>query len=285
MRRFWVAVGVVTGALLALTVGSAQEGAPWHWDLAYSGGGFWSVRVPVTVRNDGDADISGTSVQLVVGSGPGDLQLVGEPAASIRAVDSKGREVKCAVFSATGERKTSGALIAGDVVLVPVEAPAHGAGTVYVYAGNPLAWAPPEPFGGRFVNGSFEQGSGDTPLGWRPGSTTARHRMYWQKGGARTGEYCARCEVDEGAENQWVQYTQGGIPVVPGEKYRFTGWVKASNVKGRAGWYVHVDGVKPLMVNIVEGYEGTFDWRQVTIELSVPEGGSSFTCGTVLWGT
>jgi len=109
--------------------------------------------------------------------------------------------------------------------------------------------------------------------------------MFWQEGGARTGDRCARCEVDAGAEATWIKYQQGPIPVMPGTKYRFTAWVKAENVVGNAGWYFHVNGDKPQLLNQSGVWEGTFDWREVSIEFEIPPTGTEFQCGTLLHGS
>ncbi|HJN13860.1 MAG TPA: DUF4091 domain-containing protein, partial [Armatimonadota bacterium] len=110
-------------------------------------------------------------------------------------------------------------------------------------------------------------------------------RMHWQEGGAHSGEACARCEVDVGSEATWVKYTQGPIPVTPGGSYRLTAWVKGEDIVGNAGWYVHVDGEQPQVVNMHQAWDGTFDWREVSLEFTVPENGQIFSCGTLLNGT
>lgn len=257
---------------------------PWHGDLSYANGGYWRVRVPVTVSNTGTDDALGSPVEVVVGNGEGQAHLVGLPVSALRVVSSGGAEFLYGIRSSEGSPRRAGQLQTGDIITLPVEVAGGKTATLYIYADNPLAWLPANFMGGAFRNGGFEDGK-HQPAHWRSLVTDARHRMFWQKGGARSGGYCARCEVDAGAEPTWVQYAQTAIPVPVGRKYRFTAWVKAQDVKGTAGWYVHVDGEKPLMVNVVRGWGGTFDWRQVVIEFQVPKGGQFFSCGTVLHGT
>ncbi|MBN2312136.1 MAG: DUF4091 domain-containing protein, partial [Candidatus Hydrogenedentes bacterium] len=61
--------------------------------------------------------------------------------------------------------------------------------------------------------------------------------------------------------------------------------VKGEGVEGRAGWFIHVHGDRPLLINRAEAADGTFDWREVAIEFEVPESGTSVSCGTLLHGT
>jgi hypothetical protein len=270
--------------IVLLTARVAFSQAPWHTDLAYPGGGYWTARVKVTVQNTGPNEVQGAPAKVTVGTGAGQADLVGLPAQSVRAVSAAGSELLFECADANGLPKHTGALAAGDVITLPAEVSADASADVYVYAGNAAAWVPPEYLGGDFANGGFELGE-TAPAGWSMWGNDDTHRMSWQQGGARTGDRCARCEVDAGTESTWVKYQQGPIAVMPGTKYRFTAWVKAQGVVGRAGWYVHVNGDKPQLINKVEGWEGSFDWREVTIEFEVPATGTEFLCGTVLYGT
>jgi len=271
-------------ALLVLSLQAGVCAPAWHTDLAYPGGGYWSARVAVTVTNPGDAELLGAPVRVVVGKEAGQADFVGLPAQSVRVVKDTGDELLHEVTGVDGTARRTGALQAGDVITLPVEAPAGESAGLYIYAGNEAAWAPPDYFGGDFGNGGFETGDRE-PAGWTPAAVDSSHRMVWQEGGAHSGARCARCEVDEGAEATWVKYMQGPIPVLAGQQCRFTGWVKAENVKGPAGWYIHVDGDRPQMVNMSQVWEGTFDWRPSVIEFTVPQGGQLFSCGTFLHGT
>ena len=274
---------LIAAALTAAVAGAAA--APWHHSLSLDGNGYWTVRVPVEVQNPADKPLKGAMVTVALRRGDGTEKLLGLPVASLRAVLESGTEVIFGLQGADGLAKREGVLAEGDTVTVPVEAPAHGKATIYLYAGNQEAWLPPDWQRGGLANGGFEIGANDAPAAWSAVETDARHRMYWQRGGAHTGDWCARCEVDEGAENRWTKYHQTDIALTEGAMYRFSAWVKAENVKGTAGWFVHVNGVQPMMINRVEGQGGTFDWREIVIEFTVPEGGQTFVCGTVLWGT
>ncbi|MEA3364750.1 MAG: hypothetical protein U9Q79_03830, partial [Candidatus Hydrogenedentes bacterium] len=270
-------------ALLAgmmIGVGVYAQSVPWHQSLSYPGGGYWSVRVPLAVKNASEKPLVGAPLNVTIQNDDGTAGLIGLPAESVRAVTDSGHELLFDVRNPDGVMKRSGTLAVGDVITVPVEANVRASASLFLYAGNPEARPPMDWLNAGLDNPGFEDEGG-----WDATLTDDTHRMAVQEGGAHSGNSCARCEVDPGAESTWVKYGQGGIPVAEGQRYRFSGWVRAENVKGKAGWFVHVNGEQPQMANRVEGYEGTFDWRKVSIEFEVPEGGRSFSCGTVLHGT
>ena len=310
MRAIVPVLLTAAAACAALAVNAAPE-SPWHTALSYDGGGVWQLRVPVTVTASVSEPLQGVPVHVVIRETDATAALIGQTVASLRVTASTGIEYLFDVTTAEGRPKHTGTLVPGDRLTLPVETDTAETGVVpiptadaevkdtvpekpadpvrrtvslLVYADNDDAWLPAEWLGGQLVNLGFEFGDED-PSGWIKSSTDSRHRMIRQKGGAYAGEYCARCEVDPGAEPTWVKYMQRRIPVSPGERYRFTGWVKADDVKGNVGWYVHVDGVRPQLVNRSEIWSGTFDWRRAVIEFEVPEGGRTFSCGTLLHGT
>ncbi len=270
----------VVSVILGVGMGALAQPAPWHEQLSYPGQAYWSVRVPVDVENASGLPLTGTPVTLTLQEGDGTTGLLGEPAESLRVVTAAGEEFLFDVRDSNGVMKRTGTLAAGDKVTLPVEADTGATARFFLYAGNPEAWPPMDWLNAGLQNPGFEG-----PGGWDAASTSAAHRMAIQEGGAYKGERCARCEVDPGASPEWVKYGQSGLPVAEGQRYRFTAWVRAEGVVGNAGWFIHVNGDRPQMVNRVEGWDGSFDWREVAIEFDVPEGGRSFACGTVLYGT
>ena len=307
-------LAVLTILLLTTARSYAAESAAWPRALSYGGGGTWTVRVPVRVEYTGPKELYGAPVQITVGSSDGTSALVGRGVAELRVARDSGVEYIFEVQDSRGATKRAGTLEPGDVLTLPVEtsigsidgvqaletadaedqdggggpraATREGAAIVdlFLYAGNEAAWLPPEWLGGKLANLGFEHG-GDAPAAWNTFGVDAGHRIVWQTGDTRSGERCARCEVDEDAEPSWVKYVQGGMPVCAGQKYRFSGWTKAREVRGSAGWYIHVDGVRPQMVNRSDTASGTFDWRQMTVEFDIPDGARVLSCGTILRGT
>jgi hypothetical protein len=309
VRPFLVALFVAT----AVAPLSRSADSAWP-DLAYDGGGYWSLRVPVAVSGQsGGVPNAGMAEVVVRADGPA-AALVGTGVNELRVATADGIELKFGLVSAGGAPRRAGSVAAGDRLFLPLQitsvedvavrdiatADAETSSTLretdvvgrgawrqeyFVYAGNRSAWTVPEWMGGGTLrNTGFEDG-GAGPAGWTAYGCDRAHRMAHQKGVARSGDRCARCEVDAGAQPSWVKYAQSGMPIRGGARYRFAGWTKAENVNGRAGWYVHVHGQGKLLLNRTTGEGGTFDWRRTSFEFTTPAEASAFSLGTVLHGT
>jgi hypothetical protein len=269
---------MINRLLLLLATSLSCTAAPWFDTRYLAGGGWWPLRVPVAIENRGDATVAGEPVAVTVAA------LAGQRVESLRACNAAGQELLFDVTDSGGSPKRNGALKADDRITIPAECPAKGMATVYLYAGNDEAWAVPEFLHAGFVNGGFESGDGK-PAGWSTGSTDERHRATWETAGGRS-KRCVKVEVDEGAEPTWVQWSQHNIPVTPGRSYTVSGWVRGENVVGCAGWFIHVNGEKPQLVNKTLGVgEGTFDWKEVSVTFTAPAPATTATIGTVLHGT
>jgi len=270
---------------IAFLASAPVPASPWHGALSYDGGGYWPLRVRVEVDNPLDEALEGAPALLRVTADDPEAALLGHRIGGLRVTKADGTELLFGVQDAAGNEETEGVLAPGDALVIPTEADAGATTAYYVYGGNTKAWRPPEWLRGGLANPGFEDGDA-APAGWRAWETTATHRIALERGAGHGGEVCARCDVDAGAPATWVKYLQGGIPLMPGKTYRFTAWVKARDVAGKAGWYVHVDGRRPQMVNRTNGWDGTFDWREVSIVFEAPaEPGIRFSCGTLLHGT
>lgn len=276
IKRF---LPLVAATVLCMTaVHGASTAAPWLETHYLAGGGHWPLRVPVTISNSSDTAATGEQVTVTVAA------LAGQRMESLRACNETGQELLFDVSDNGGCPRRSGTLAADDRITIPAECPAKGMTTVFLYAGNDAAWPVPEFLRAGFVNGGFESGT-STPAGWSTGSTDDRHRATWETAGGRSGR-CVKVEVDAGAEPSWVQWSQHNIPVTPGRSYKVSGWVRAENVVGRAGWFVHVNGEKPQLVNKTIGVgAGTFGWKEVSVTFTAPPTATTATLGTVLHGT
>jgi hypothetical protein len=261
----------------------------WHHPLYLGRGGYWQKRVPVVLRNPGNAEVLGAPVALPVGTGQGELPLVGAGIEALRVVDEAGTEMLYAVLSASGETLRKGSIPAGATLYVPAECPAAGTNRYYVYFDNPAAWGVPDflgGFAGGELNGSFEKGTGKLPAGWDEKSSDAGHRNSWVTENPHAGRKCVKTVVDADAEPNWVSVVRSRMSITPGAKYKITAWARAENATGRVGWFLHVGSPTNTMMYapIEETGAGTYDWRQVTFEFVVPEGATSMTMGTVLRG-
>ncbi len=265
---------------------NADEGEmPWHHPLYLDGGGHWSRRVAIEVRNLSERDLAGAVQQATVGPKDGHLPLVGAAVASLRVCDTEGQEVLYEVLATDDRPRHDGALQTGDRVLFAVGCPAGQARTYYAYAGNPRAWRVPDHLQAGLLNGGAEAGH-DAPSAWRPVETDAQHRVAWVAEGPHAGTRCLKTVVEPGAQATWVKWQQADVPVRPGTDYVLRGWVRAQNAAGSVGWFIHVNGDEPMLINqVINAGEGTYDWRPIEFRFTAPPDAASATVGTVLYGT
>ena len=149
-----VYITLFSGAVFAADGGGD---AMWHAELALSGGDVWRARIPVDFFNRKDQDYAGFPVGLKVGRGPGEVDLVGAPAQSIRVSDSGGTEMLFDLRAPDGRRLAGGAIPAGAVLTVPVTVKGGSSQRLYVYFDNPSAHKLPD-----FLNGSAVPTTTDT---------------------------------------------------------------------------------------------------------------------------
>ena len=216
------------------------------------------------------------------------LPLAGARAQDVRICTGKNVEYLFEILGTDGLPQHSGTLEPGTKIVVPIELTTLEEGTVfYVYYENPKAWEQSDWWNVHFFqNGSFEEGE-TGPLGWHFDSSDATHKIERASSGARTGKMCIKTTVADGAEASWIAARQSGIPVRTGEKYRISGWTKAENVNGYAGWYWHLGNDHNGMVGggMLTAGDGTFDWKESTAEFVVPANVDRLEVGTVLRGT
>jgi hypothetical protein len=261
----------------------------WHHPLCLDGGGYWRARIPVAIHNDKDVALEGDPVVLRIGSEDGAACLIGVAAESIRLTSASGIEMLFAMTGPNGQRISRGPVPAGAKLVIPTECPARSSATYYVYFDNPHARGVPDSLAVRsgLINGDLERGQGDVPTGWRHDARDANHRTEWSKETPQSGKRCLKTTVSEGAEPTWIATRQHGIVIVGGAKYRMQAWVKAEDVNGYAGWYVHLGNRdNPMLAApMLSGGDGTYDWKQVTAEFVAPADADRASLGTVLRGT
>ena len=275
--------------LFVVSIPLSTDAADWHHPLAIDGGDYWKARLPVRITNKGDSGLEGFPFALSIDKDGSAAALVGLEAREIRVTNEIGTEMLFAVHGAGGEAIDEGPIPAGASIVLPVECEAKSSATYYVYFNNAAAGRVPDYLKARpgLVNGSVELGSGDTPDGWRHDIEDEEHRSIWSTENPRSGKRCLKTIVKPGTEATWIASRQGGIHLAGGARYRVEAWVRAENVKGYTGWYLHVGNAQNsmLVAPTLQAGEGTFDWKKITHEFTVPEEADLLSLGTVLRGT
>lgn len=285
-ERNLMRAGLAAVGLLCATVCAAPS---WHQKLYLGNGGLWRQRLQVTIHNDTNRAAEGEPVDLPIGAGPGQANLVGAEAGAVRVCDAEGVEMLYSITDRGGNRVERGRIPAGATLTIPVECPAHEAAVYFVYFDNPRAWPVPDFLAGveSLRNGGLEKGTGGTPAGWQHDVNDAQHRTFWVGENPHSGKKCLKTVVSEGAEPTWIATRQKGIHLLGGAHYVMTAWVKAQDVKGNAGWYIHVGNAGNPMLSspMLYGGGGTYDWKQVRAEFDTPPEANVADLGTVLRGT
>ncbi|MCS6858866.1 MAG: DUF6067 family protein [Abditibacteriales bacterium] len=261
----------------------------WHHPLYLANDGYWRQRVQVVVRNDADRAVAGEPVTVKIGRGVGEINLVGTRAEAVRVCDAAGAEMLFDLTAPNGQRIAQGVIPSGSVLTIPAECAPRGTATYFVYFDNPSAWRVPDFLDAAVEvrNGSVEEGTGDTPFGWRHDEPDAQHQTFWVAEHPRSGKRCLKTVVADGAEPTWIATRQMNIRVIGGARYVLRAWVRAENVRGYAGWYVHVGNAQdPMRLNrVFNAGGGSYDWKEIVAEFTAPPDANVASLGTVLWGS
>jgi len=287
MRRTIKSLGLLPAVVLIAVCVHAGEG--WHHPLYLPGDGYWRQRIPVTVRNDGPQELAGRPAAIRVGSGPGEADMAGTAAQALRVCDAAGNEMLFSLAGPDGQSVTGGPIPAGAPLVIPIECAAGGAAEYYLYFDNPAAGLVPDYLNARagLVNGDVELGAGPAPSGWTHDAGDEAHRASWSTESPQSGKHCLKPGGAPGAQPTWISTRQHDIPVTGGARYVMRAWVKAENVEGRAGWYIHLGNAQNSMLAspMLDGGGGSYGWKQLTARFTVPDKADRAGLGTVLRGT
>ena len=280
---------LAAAALLAFATTTLATPGDWHRGLYLGNDGYWRQRVRIEIRNEMDREAAGEPVGVRIGTRAGEAALAGASAGAVRVCDETGVEMLWLITSPAGEPVVKGPIAGGSLLTIPAECPAHATANYYVYFDNPAAWRVPDfleaSIGIR--NGGLENGAGEAPAGWRHDTGDDEHRARWVPESPHRGKRCLKTIVAEDVQPTWIATRQRGIHIVGGAKYIMRAWVKAEDVKGFAGWYIHVGNKENTMMiaPMLSAGGGTYDWQQVTAEFVAPEEANLADLGTVLRGT
>ena len=267
----------------------AAQAAEWNQHLYLGRGDYWRQRIPIVVTNAGSAAAEGAPVDLPVGTGAGQAALVGARAEALRVCDAAGNELLWALRDTAGEPLCAGPIPAGATLSVPVEC-AAGAGTqLYAYFDNASAWRVPDYLDAAagLRNGGMEAGTGSAPAGWVHDENDETHRTSWVTENPHSGAKCLKTVVAAGAPATWIATRQAHIRITGGVRYVFHAWVRAEQVQGHAGWYLHIGSAthSQLLSPVLSGGAGTYGWKEVRTEFTAPAAADRADIGTVLRGT
>jgi hypothetical protein len=146
MQRITIITSVILGLLSGTETfyGQVDASPPWCKSLAYHGGGYWTVRVPLRFDNHSPKVLRGEPVCITVSEDDGTAALIGKSIAGLRVADDEGVEFLFELENPERQRKRSGLLERGDHIILPVVADAGSTALMFLYAGNPAAWLPPD---------------------------------------------------------------------------------------------------------------------------------------------
>ena len=272
--------------VLALSVGlSGLAATEWPERLWLGRGGFWTARVGFAVSNVTDRAVLGEPVALRVGAGADELPLAGVRVGELRLVDARGVEILYGVRTVDGELLREGTVPSDAEVTIPFCAAAKESARYFFYYGNASAWALADflevEAGGW--NGGFERGV-KKPSGWTASGVDETHLLGWDEAVRAEGRRALRAVAS--GKRSWFGWRHETTSVVPGSTFVIRVKVKAEDVKGDAGLFVHVgNDTNPMVVNkTVSAGGGSYGWRSLEIKVKVPEGCTKFATGSTLWG-
>lgn len=282
---------MIFSACIAATAAAALSARAdaWHDDFHLGGADGWRQRIAISVTNNSATDVAGKPVDLRVGGGADEAGLAGANADALRVCDTNGIEMLWGLRAADGTQIRRGPIPAGATLTLPVECGPHSSARLYVYFDNPSAWPVPDflTASGALVNGDLESGEGGEPAGWAHDKPDETHQTFWLAENPRGGAKCLKTAVAPGAEATWISTRQSNLRIEGGARYVFRAWVRAGDVKGNAGWYLHIGNATNgmLLGPMASGGGGTYDWKEVRAEFTAPADADRASLGTVLRGT
>ena len=123
----------------------------------------------------------------------------------------------------------------------------HGARVSYTYGENLLK------------NSSFEELSGDNPVGWSPRNYSGRSSHSVDNEVARTGKRSLRIDSTSGSDTSW----HSEISLKPNTMYRLSAWIKTRDLKGAMGALLNIH-ISPNN-ELTDKVTGNSDWKEVEL--------------------
>jgi hypothetical protein len=249
----------------------------------------------VDIENRGTTALAGWPAPVLLPGSPLSID-------DLRVVRADGQEViygTSQLFAEITEGENRGGRRLKTVLFIPVDAKSGETVRYYVYTnltGTPDSRRVPLPeqekldYKMGIFNGNFDEPypvSEAEPNHWKLDEQDGTHQLFWSDENPHSGERCIKTVVAEGAEPSWIAARQDRILIVPGAKYRFSGWVKGENINGTVGWYIHVgpEGEPFTISPMATTNERNFEWKKIEVEFTAPQNALVASLGTVLRGT
>ena len=274
MKKFLYPIFFALIATIQVVYAAAQ---PWHFPLYLDGGNPCAKRVELKIENINSYDVDGGQIKI----GADILGIAGAETKSIRVVGENGREL---LFYISGSEET---LSGSSKISIPIKCPAKAETKLWIYFDNSSAWELPVSISPENSSAfdSFEDSQAaetDVPAGWVSASTGPLHINTWCKDTARTGSRCLKTTILDGGEQRWIAFYRR-FQVPRGAYYKISGWVKGENVAQRAGFYIH-QGSPDRGIH-KDSNSGTFDWRKIEFQGTLPQEAQYLQFGTVMYST
>lgn len=278
---------VLLSFLLCSLVSSA---APWNYDLWLGRGRVWESRFNISVKNPSDAIYEGKTISIVIGSAPGEAPLAGTEAASLRVVNAENKQLLFNIWQPDlSDVINKGPIPKDSLLTIPLVCGAKSSAAFTVYFNNSSAWGladflqdrPESP-----LNGDFELGK-TSPLGWFENRTEPMHKLTLSAESPYSGKHCIKQVAAPGLKPSWAGYYRDGLIVTPGADYAIKIRVRTKDLKGTAGWYVHVGNTKnSQMLNRNASTDNPdTDWTELAIKFKAPEEATHMRTGSFLRGS
>ena len=252
---------------------------------------YWRQRIPVIIRNNMQRELLGDPLEVQVGNRKGQVPLVGALAEGIRVTTSYGDELIFSVSDPNGKLIEKGPIPENSIIVFPVECHADTLTTNYIYFNNPSAWAIGDFFKTHreIYNEGFEKETSYGPLNWELDLPDDNRFVEWSKGEAHNGNRSIKIGAKSEKQSAPFGATQQYLHLLSGVSYILEGWIKAENVKGDPRLAVIFGNLNSedfkLVYEKLSGGTGTYDWKKVTAEFTVPNNVSGAHIQTLLEGT
>lgn len=276
-------------AILFLIAETGSIAEIWHNNLYLGGGDYWRKRIRIEITNSSAINFEGEPFTIAIGNSTNQIPLVGAKAEAIRVCSENGVELLWSIYSKNDTKISKGEIPNSARLVIPITISPLAQSGYYVYFDNPSAWRVPEYYDvtTSIMNGSVEEVTDDNPSYWQQDKPDETHRNFLVDENPHSGKKCLKTVVSEGAAPTWISTRQTNIRIHPGSRYKFSGFVRAKNVRGSTGWYLHIgNSENSMLINPMATISGgTFDWREVTAEFTAPTNADRLSVGTVLYGT